>query len=257
MSYNYLHSYAVREILVDLRDTKIRALGLGGNGAVDDPDELERITSNNLEIVNVLIEELLSNENKLQELALGNNLLGDEGVRILAIKVLGTESSILQKLDLSENEIGNEGIAVLADALKINKSLSVLSLGGNAMDVTGVELLAGALERNSNLQKLVLSNTGMNIAKIKLLIEALKRNKSLQALDLEGNILCMVGVRMFIETWINNMDSMHLQEIDLRDNIPATEIQPLSTNDVIDKLILLSQKEVLTKDLVQKTVAQS
>ena len=54
----------------------------------------------------------------LQRLYLGNNQIGNDGMRSLADALAKGALPQLQKLFLSNNQIGDEGMAALADAIK-------------------------------------------------------------------------------------------------------------------------------------------
>jgi Ran GTPase-activating protein (RanGAP) involved in mRNA processing and transport len=81
-----------------------------------------------------------------------------------------------------------EGIfKVIADALKINKTLTKLSLAGNNIHSNGAIMIAEGLKSNSTLKKLNLRYNTINPIGVIALAEALKYNNTLIILNLSYN----------------------------------------------------------------------
>jgi Ran GTPase-activating protein (RanGAP) involved in mRNA processing and transport len=88
----------------------------------------------------------------------------------------------LQHLDLSQNVIGDEGCKLLANGLTSNCLLRVLDLSGNLLVDEGVVALADMLQSNCTLQSLDLSNNMFGDSPVLFLTDALKSNSTLQTL---------------------------------------------------------------------------
>ncbi|XP_078057476.1 NACHT, LRR and PYD domains-containing protein 3-like [Mustelus asterias] len=81
---------------------------------------------------------------KCQELSLGDNEVGDSGVKLLSAALRNPECKI-QKLDLHDNDLSDSCAEDLASALSTNRSLIDLNLGFNKLGDSGVKLLSVAL----------------------------------------------------------------------------------------------------------------
>jgi Ran GTPase-activating protein (RanGAP) involved in mRNA processing and transport len=94
----------------------------------------------------------------LEELHLGENLLGDEGVAQILEGLL--ENDTLRTLDLPSNKIGLEGILSISNHIKKSKSLKYLFLGMNRTGDKDAETLANGL-LYGKLQKIDLTENGI------------------------------------------------------------------------------------------------
>ena len=76
------------------------------------------------------VHSLLSNNYRLEELDLGNNFFGDEGLKKIADALAG--NTTLLTLNLEANDVSEEGLLSLATALRSNHTLQHLNLDSNS-----------------------------------------------------------------------------------------------------------------------------
>ncbi|XP_078062063.1 NACHT, LRR and PYD domains-containing protein 3-like [Mustelus asterias] len=124
---------------------------------------------------------------KCLELSLGDNEVGDSGVKLLSAALRNPECKI-QKLDLHDNDLSDSCAEDLASALSTNRSLIDLNLGFNKLGDSGVKLLSVAL-RNSEckIQELCLHKNTLTDSCAEDLASALSTNQTLRILNLESN----------------------------------------------------------------------
>ncbi|XP_072354283.1 NACHT, LRR and PYD domains-containing protein 3-like [Scyliorhinus torazame] len=133
------------------------------------------------------LQRLRSTLHKCQELRLGNNDLGDSGVKLLSAALRNPDCKI-QKLELYENNLTDLCIKDLASALTTNQSLIILILDYNELGDEGVKLLSTALRNpNCKIQKLDLWGVGLTDSCIEDLVSALSTNQSLKVMYLGSN----------------------------------------------------------------------
>ncbi|XP_072891000.1 ribonuclease inhibitor-like [Hemitrygon akajei] len=91
----------------------------------------------------------------LMELYLGDNKLGDTGVKLMSVGLRNPECKI-QKLRLERVGLTESGAEDLASALNTNPSLTELQLSDNELGDSGVKLVSTALRNpECKIQKLV------------------------------------------------------------------------------------------------------
>jgi Ran GTPase-activating protein (RanGAP) involved in mRNA processing and transport len=100
-------------------------------------------------------------------------------------------------IDLSHNNIGVVGTSVLADAVKVNATVSNISLEWNGLSDEGDEgifALAAALKENATVTDINLSYTYISTEGSLVLTDALLVNTSVTQMDLKGNRMMMKTV---------------------------------------------------------------
>ncbi|XP_072133308.1 NACHT, LRR and PYD domains-containing protein 3-like isoform X2 [Mobula birostris] len=126
---------------------------------------------------------------KCQELRLGENKLGDSGVKLVCAALRNPECKI-QKLRLVRIGLTDSGAEDLISTLSTNPSLMELDLSHNKLGDSGVKLVSVALRNpECKIQKLRLRDVGLTDSGVDDLISALSTNPSLTELDLGTNSL--------------------------------------------------------------------
>ncbi|XP_072894759.1 NACHT, LRR and PYD domains-containing protein 3-like [Hemitrygon akajei] len=140
---------------------------------------------------------------KCQKLRLGENDLGDSGVKLVSAALRNPECKI-QKLWLNNVGLTDSGAEDLASALSTNPSLTVLILSVNKLGDSGVKLVFTALGNpECKIKKLELCDVGLTDSGAEDLVSALSTKPSLTELDLGRNSLTdgsVPGLRRLILT---------------------------------------------------------
>ena len=116
----------------------------------------------------VLLALIFKNCENLQELYLGNNMLGTKGV----IRILRALRNIctLRVLTLSNNNITKEAASSICDVITIHYGLNILLVGGNDLQTDGVLQIAETVRHNEGVQMLAVCENGVD----ELIREAVK-----------------------------------------------------------------------------------
>ncbi|XP_078059407.1 NACHT, LRR and PYD domains-containing protein 3-like [Mustelus asterias] len=158
----------------------------------------------------------LSTNRSLIDLNLGDNKLGDSGVKLLSVALRNPDCKI-QKLDLFRNALTDSCAEDLASALSTNRSLIDLNLGDNKLGDSGVKLLSVALRNpDCKIQKLDLFRNALTDSCAEDLASALSTNRSLIDLNLGSNKLGDSGVKL-LSVALRNPDCK-IQKLDLYGN---------------------------------------
>ncbi|XP_052051197.1 NACHT, LRR and PYD domains-containing protein 3 isoform X2 [Apodemus sylvaticus] len=135
------------------------------------------------------ISSVLSSSQKLVELDLSDNALGDFGVRLLCVGLKHLLCN-LQKLWLVNSGLTSICCSALTSVLKTNQHLTHLYLRSNALGDTGLKLLCeGLLHPDCKLQMLELDNCSLTSHCCWSLSTILTHNQSLRKLNLGNNNL--------------------------------------------------------------------
>ncbi|XP_067835818.1 NACHT, LRR and PYD domains-containing protein 3-like [Heptranchias perlo] len=129
----------------------------------------------------------LSTNRSLTDLNLGNNKLGDSGVKLLFAALRNPDCKI-QELRLDRADLTDSCTEDLVSTLSTNRSLTGLNLGNNKLGDSGVKLLSAALRNpDCKIQKLRLDGVGLTDSCTEDLVSALSTNRSLTDLSLGSN----------------------------------------------------------------------
>lgn len=159
------------------------------------------------------IASVLSNSQSLTRLYLGDNNLGDVGVRILCEKVKQPECK-LQKLGLVNSSLTAGCCPALTSVLSSNQNLTHLYLRGNALQDRGVELLCeGLLHPSCRLQLLELDGCSLTGHCCQDLSKLLPAHHSLRTLSLGANNLGDQGIKLLSE--VLRQQGSHLRNLEL------------------------------------------
>eukprot|EP01135_Chromosphaera_perkinsii_P005277 Nk52_evm3s331 gene=Nk52_evmTU3s331 len=146
------------------------------------------------------------------EINLGDCLLGDDGVCLVA-SALKTNTAV-RVLNLRGNNIRSDGAVALGKLLKFNTTLRSLVLEWNCLGVyeLGISSIAEGLAMNTALLKLDLRNNQINAAGARALSVGLKQNQTLHTLDLRWNSIGLVGGRSISDAlqWNHGLTSLEL-----------------------------------------------
>ncbi|XP_075398256.1 NACHT, LRR and PYD domains-containing protein 3 [Tenrec ecaudatus] len=157
---------------------------------------------------------VLSSNQKLVELDLSDNGLGDSGVRLLCVGLRHLFCN-LQKLWLVSCCLTSDCCPDLALVLSTNQSLTRLYMGENALGDSGVGILCEEIKHpQCNLQKLGLVNSGLTSACCPALSLALSTNQNLTHLYLRDNALGDKGVKALGEGLMNSNCKLQMLELD-------------------------------------------
>ncbi|XP_072354291.1 NACHT, LRR and PYD domains-containing protein 3-like isoform X2 [Scyliorhinus torazame] len=129
----------------------------------------------------------VSENQSLTNLNLGENKLGDSGVKFLST-VLRNPDCKIQELQLHNNCLSEFCAQDLASALSTNCALTSLNLGDNELGDSGVKILCTALRYSDcKIMELSLWGTGLSDSICDGLASTLSTNTLLKVLKLGGN----------------------------------------------------------------------
>ncbi|XP_008059436.1 NACHT, LRR and PYD domains-containing protein 3 isoform X2 [Carlito syrichta] len=142
---------------------------------------------------------VLSNNQKLVELDLSDNALGDFGIRLLSVGLKHLFCN-LKKLWLVNSGLTSVGCVALSSVLSANQNLTHLYLRDNALGDLGIkQLCEGLLHPTCKLQVLELDTCSLTSHCCWDLSTLLTSNRSLRKLSLGNNDLGDLGVMMLCE----------------------------------------------------------
>lgn len=120
----------------------------------------------------------------IQYLYLSGNSIGNPGAIIISEFLI---KSSLKDIDLNMNNIKNEGAACLSEALKINKTLTLLYLNFNDITNQGAFALASGLKVNKSIKTFMFNSNKIREEASKRFPKIAKTNSSLKEIDIRNN----------------------------------------------------------------------
>ncbi|XP_059816550.1 NACHT, LRR and PYD domains-containing protein 12-like isoform X3 [Hypanus sabinus] len=179
--------------------------------------------------------------NKCQELRLGENDLGDSGVKLVLSALRNPECKI-QKLWLERVGLTDSGAEDLVSALRTNRSLTELYLSVDELGDSKLRLVSAALRNpECKIQKLRLGDVGLTDSGAEELASALSTNPSLTELNLTGNKLGDSGVKLVLSALRNpecKIQKLRLGYVGLTDSGAEDLVSALSTKPSLTELHL-------------------
>ncbi|XP_059818026.1 NACHT, LRR and PYD domains-containing protein 12-like [Hypanus sabinus] len=176
---------------------------------------------------------------KCQELRLGENELGDSGVKLVSVALRNPECKI-QILWLWDVGLTDSGVEDFASALSTNPSLTELDMSENKLGDSGVKLVSVALRNpECKIQKLGLIDVGLTDSGADDLASTLSTNPSLTELNLSGNKLGDSGVKLVSAALRNpecKIQRLWLIDVGLTDSGVEDLASALSTNTSLMEL---------------------
>uniref|UniRef100_A0A2I3HP64 NACHT, LRR and PYD domains-containing protein 3 n=1 Tax=Nomascus leucogenys TaxID=61853 RepID=A0A2I3HP64_NOMLE len=152
---------------------------------------------------------VLSSNQKLVELDLSDNALGDFGIRLLCVGLKHLFCN-LKKLWLVSCCLTSACVRIFT-----NHSLTRLYMGENALGDSGVAILCEkAKNPQCNLQKLGLVNSGLTSVCCSALSSVLSTNQNLTHLYLRGNTLGDKGIKLLCEGLLHPDCKLQVLELD-------------------------------------------
>ncbi|XP_048406304.2 NACHT, LRR and PYD domains-containing protein 3-like isoform X1 [Stegostoma tigrinum] len=163
----------------------------------------------------------------LTVLYLGNNKLGDSGLKLLSVALRNPNCKI-QKLHLADDGLSASCVEDLISVLSTNQSLTSLDMSNNKLNDSGVKLLSAAL-RNPDciIHELILKEVGLTTSCADDLASTLSASPALTILNLGYNKLGDSGVKALSEVLGN--PNCKVQKLRLSENgISASSMKDLA-----------------------------
>ncbi|XP_055486371.1 NACHT, LRR and PYD domains-containing protein 3-like isoform X2 [Leucoraja erinacea] len=178
---------------------------------------------------------------KCQHLRLGDNHLGNSGVKLVSAALRNPDCKI-QKLGLDNVGLTDTGAKHFASTLSANCSLTDLELSGNNLRDSGVKLVFAALwNPDCKIQRLWLDNVGLTDSAADDLASALSTNCSLTELNIGDNALGDSGVKLVsaaLRSFNCKIQRLGLNNVGLTDSGAEDLVSALSANPSLTELQL-------------------
>ncbi|XP_032872048.1 NACHT, LRR and PYD domains-containing protein 3-like, partial [Amblyraja radiata] len=179
---------------------------------------------------------------KCQYLGLGDNDLGDSGVKLVSDALRNPDCKI-QTLRLYSVGLTDSGAEDLVSALSTNHTVTELDLSGNELGDSGVKLVSDALRNpDCKIQTLRLDSVGLTDSGAEDLVSALITNHTVTELYLSGNKLGDSGVKLVSDALRNpdcKIQRLGLDSVGLTDSGAEDLVSALSTNTSLTELDLM------------------
>jgi Ran GTPase-activating protein (RanGAP) involved in mRNA processing and transport len=147
----------------------------------------------------------IENNKQINRLLLGNNIIGDNGGRLIG-EFIKSGKSPLNVWYIAGNNLTAEGIRPIAEALGNDKQVTGLWLKRNPLRSDGMIWIGKLMQTNKNIQVLDLLNCGLLDDGVKILFDSLNENKTLKHIYLSANGITPIGLN-YINDYYKNGNS--------------------------------------------------
>lgn len=140
----------------------------------------------------------MQNSKHIDRILLGNNIIGDDGAKLIADFIASGKSTILIWY-IAGNNITSIGMSEIVKALLNDKQVNGLWLKRNPLKPDGMIPICDLLLHNQTIQVLDLLNCGLLDSGVSILFEGLKQNKTLKHLYLSANGITPIGLAKMLD----------------------------------------------------------
>jgi Ran GTPase-activating protein (RanGAP) involved in mRNA processing and transport len=144
-------------------------------------------------------------------LFIGNNIVGDEGAKLIADFISSGKSTIYIWY-IAGNNITSIGLEKITKALQNDTKVTALWLKRNPLKSAGMIPLSELLFTNTSIQVLDLLNCGLLDSGASILFNGLKSNKHLKHLYLSANGITPVGLRSMLD-YFETVENSELESL--------------------------------------------
>ncbi|CAE7649345.1 NLRC3 [Symbiodinium necroappetens] len=148
--------------------------------------------------IQALASQLTTNSGTTRLVLVGNLWFGFPGIAAEDCQALAAALKLnctVTRISLIHCKIGDEGAKALADALKTNKTVTNIYLGTNGIGPEGAKALADALKSNCTVTHVYLKNSKIGDEGAKAIADALNSNCTVTHVDLRNNKIGAEGAK--------------------------------------------------------------
>jgi len=134
----------------------------------------------------------LAADNDIQSLSLHGSTIGMKGFEAVA-EFLKSDSCCVHTLSLTNSGLSHNSMKPIADALKVNRTVTSLTLSCNDILQLGAESIAEMVKVNTTIQHLDMYGCKLSERGSSAILEALCENSTVSYLEMDRNILATAG----------------------------------------------------------------
>lgn len=136
----------------------------------------------------------LKNNTRFTHLLLGNNMIGDDGAKLVADFLMDkAKKTRITTLYLCACNITSIGARYLCDAIATSPEITILWLKRNPIGIDGVKAIADLMKTNKSIKSIDLMNVAMLDEGCCYLFDALKNNNTLECIYIGANGITPIG----------------------------------------------------------------
>lgn len=178
----------------------------------------------------------------IKHLSIGDDTLGDEGVRVLSEGLMRNMQSALEVWDLEHKSIRVNGATALGKLLATNTCLQTVNLSGNDIRDEGLKCLVTGLmsNQNSSVRMLSLIDTGISGDTLHDLADVLMQpHCQLETIQLSFNALTQASTTFFKAFPRNaSVKKLYLKDCKLNDDHVSALASALQENHTLEEIDL-------------------